>query len=101
MSDNRYENIKILKTEEGKRYKKTIVYPKMLKSVDDTYIIAIQGDRLDNLSFKYYGDSRYWWILARANYLGKGDLTVPIGKQIRIPKDYISIIDEYNEINEG
>jgi phage tail protein X len=72
----------------------------MIKTVDDTYIIAIQGDRLDNLAYKYFGDSRLWWILARANYLGKGDLTVPIGKQIRIPSDYLSIVDEYNTLNE-
>ena len=88
---NRYENIKIVKTEEGKRYKKT---------VDDRYIIGMQGDRLDNLAFKYYGDARLWWILARANYLGKGDLSVPIGAQIRIPSEHLSIIDEYNSLNE-
>jgi phage tail protein X len=98
--ENRYSDIKIIKTEQGKRYKKTVVYPKMIKTVDDTYIIAIQGDRLDNLAYKYFGDSRLWWILARANYLGKGDLTVPIGKQIRIPSDYLSIVDEYNTLNE-
>jgi len=98
--ENRYSDIKIIKTEQGKRYKKTVVYPKMIKTVDDTYIIAIQGDRLDNLAYKYFGDSRLWWILARANYLGKGDLTVPIGKQIRIPSDYLSIVDEYDTLNE-
>ena len=97
--ENRYQNIKILKTEEGKRYKKTTVYPMMVKSVDDKYIIGMQGDRLDNLAHKYYGDARLWWILARANYLGKGDLSVPIGKQLRIPKDYLSIMDEYRTLN--
>ena len=96
---NRYEKIEILRTESGKRFKKTILYPKMNKKSDDIYIIAIQGDRLDNLAYKYYQDSRLWWILARANYLGKGDLSIPIGKQIRIPQDYISIVDEFNELN--
>tara|TARA_Y100000389_G_C16961336_1_gene271196 strand:+ start:109 stop:408 length:300 start_codon:yes stop_codon:yes gene_type:complete len=96
---NRYEDIKIIKTEEGRRYKKTIQYPKMEKTVDDKYIIGRQGDRLDNLAHKYYGDSRLWWILARANYLGKGDLSVPIGAQIRIPIDHLSIVDEYNQLN--
>ena len=97
--ENRYQNIKILKTEEGKRYRKTIEYPKMVKTVDDKYIIGMQGDRLDNLAHKYYGDARLWWILARANYLGKGDLSVPIGKQLRIPKDYLGIMDEYRALN--
>ena len=54
MPKNRYENIEILKTELGKRYKKTIRYPKMEKTSEDKYIISIQGDRLDNLGFKYY-----------------------------------------------
>ena len=97
--ENRYQNIKILKTEEGKRYRKTIEYPKMEKTVDDKYIIGMQGDRLDNLAHKYYGDARLWWILARANHLGKGDLSVPIGKQLRIPKDYLGIMEEYRTLN--
>ena len=37
---NRYENIEILRTELGKRYKKTIRYPKMEKSPEDKYIIT-------------------------------------------------------------
>jgi phage tail protein X len=96
---NRYENIAILKTEVGKRYTKTVKYPVIEKKANDIYIVGIQGDRLDNLAYKYYTDSRLWWIIARANNLGKGDLTVPIGKQIRIPKDYLSIVKEYNNLN--
>ena len=95
----RYQNIELLRTELGKRYKKTIRYPKMAKESKDMYIISIQGDRLDNLAHKYYGDARLWWILARANYLGKGDLSVPIGKQLRIPEDYLGILDEYKKLN--
>ena len=96
---NRYENIELLRNELGKRYKKTIRYPKMKKASNDMYIISIQGDRLDNLAFKYYEDSRLWWILARANNLGKGDMEVPIGTQLRIPINYIGIYDEYIELN--
>jgi len=96
---NRYENIKILRTEMGKRFKKTVIYPKMEKSSEDMYIISIQGDRLDNLAHKYYKNSLLWWIIARANNLGKGDMEVPIGKQLRIPYNYIGIYDEYLELN--
>jgi len=97
--ENRYEKIQILKSDSGKRIRKTVVYPKIPKKADDIYIVGIQGDRLDNLAYKYYNDSLLWWIIARANYLGKGDLSVPIGKQIRIPADSLSIIQEYNELN--
>ena len=96
---NRYEHIEILRTELGKRYKKTIRYPKMEKTPDDTYIYSIQNDRLDNLAYKYYEDARLWWILARANNLGKGDMAIPIGTQLRIPSDYIAIYDEYIQLN--
>lgn len=27
----------------------------------------IQGDRLDNLSTRYYGDPQYWWFILDAN----------------------------------
>ena len=57
---NRYENIELLRTELGKRFKKTIRYPKMSKESQDMYIISIQGDRLDNLAYKYYEDARLW-----------------------------------------
>ena len=60
---NRYEKISILKTEEGKRYKKTIKYPLMERSIDDIYIIGMQGDRLDNLAYKYYNDANLFITL--------------------------------------
>lgn len=96
---NRYEQISVLRTESGKRYKKTIKYPLMERTIDDIYIIGMQGDRLDNLAYKYYNDAKLWWIIARANNIGKGNLSVPIGAQIRIPSNYINIITEYNKLN--
>lgn len=96
---NRYEAIQTLRTNSGKRYKKTIAYPEIPMNSSDIYIIGIEGDRLDILANKYYRDSRYWWIIARANNIGNGDLTVPIGKQLRIPINYIQIVDEYITLN--
>jgi len=96
---NRYKDIDILKNENGKRYRSTVKYPMIDKKSNDIYIIGRQGDRLDSLAYKYYTNSRLWWIIARANGIGKGDLSVPIGAQIRIPKDPISIVNEYNNLN--
>ena len=96
---NRYKDIDILKNENGKRYRSTVKYPMIDKKSNDIYIIGRQGDRLDSLAYKYYDNSRLWWIIARANGIGKGDLSVPIGTQIRIPKDPISIVKEYNNLN--
>jgi len=96
---SRYNDIQILKQKNGKRYFKTVKYPVIERTLNDRYIIGQMGDRLDNLANKYYQDSSLWWIIARANNIGKGDLTVPLGKQIRIPFNYITIVDEFNKLN--
>ena len=94
----RYDNITIQKNN-GRRYKLTTKLPSIQPSIDDIYIIGQYGDRLDNLAYKYYGRSSYWWIIALANNIGKGDLIVPVGKQIRIPQNTAKIIEEYNNLN--
>jgi len=95
----RYSNIELRKTQSGKRHYKTVRYPEIPKTLDDVYIVGQSGDRLDLLASKYYKDVTLWWIIARANNLGKGDLVVPLGKQLRIPTDTIDILTEYNNIN--
>tara|TARA_Y100000817_G_C16552658_1_gene409506 strand:- start:249 stop:545 length:297 start_codon:yes stop_codon:yes gene_type:complete len=95
----RYSNIEILNNKFGKRYFKTVKYPAIEKSTRDLYIVCQQGDRLDNLAHAYYKDASLWWIIARANNIGKGDLTVPLGKQIRIPLNFNSIVEEYKTLN--
>lgn len=94
----RYDNITIQKNN-GRKYKLTTKLPSIQPSIDDIYIIGQYGDRLDNLAYKYYGRSSYWWIIALANNIGKGDLIVPVGKQIRIPQNTAKIIEEYNNLN--
>jgi len=59
----------------------------------------IFGDRLDNLAWEYYKDPSLWWIIARANGIGLGNLSVPIGEQLRIPHDTEGIIEEFNNLN--
>ena len=43
------------------------------------------GERLDQLSYKYYNDASYWWVIAAASRIGWG-LQVPEGTMIIIPK---------------
>lgn len=43
-----------------------------------------EGERLDNISFKEYGDSNYWWIIAAASNIG-WPLQVTGGTIIKIP----------------
>ena len=56
-------------------------------------VIATGDDRLDTLAGNYYGDSRYWWILAAASGIGWG-LQVPAGTVINVIKldDALAIV---------
>ena len=93
----RYNNNKKRKDKNDSRaYYTSIIYPKPERSVDDIYIRARMGDRLDHLAFEYYNDVTLWWIIAEANGIGKGTLAIPIGKQIRIPMNTDDIINEFN-----
>jgi|TARA_R110000737_G_scaffold229746_2_gene243318 phage tail protein X len=97
---SRYESSKILKSKDNNRIYKSNIFPKIERSVSDIYIITRSGDRLDLLASKYYGDQTLWWIIAIANNLGRSGLIVPPAKQIRIPTDVASILNDYQELQE-
>ena len=98
----RYQFTPVYKRWDGKNVYRTTYYPIIPESIDDTYIIASEVDYLDSLAKKYYGDESYWWIIAQANpesNVGKGTMMVPLGIQLRIPTNPITIIDQFNELN--
>ena len=97
---SRYSNIEIVKKQDTRKYTNTIVYPIITPKVSDIYIITREGDRLDNLSWEYYQNPTYWWIIARANNIGKGTMFPETGIQLRIPQNIESILSEYNELND-
>jgi len=82
MSINRYE---YTKKHIDKDCYKTAHYPKFPKQATDLYVLSRELDRLDLLANEFYKDPRYWWVLAKANNLGRGTLDVPVGIQLRIP----------------
>jgi hypothetical protein len=44
-----------------------------------------QGDRLDNLAARYFGDPQQYWRLCDANSaMRPGDLTTTIGRRLRV-----------------
>jgi hypothetical protein len=47
-------------------------------------VLLYEGERLDNISAKEYGDSNYWWIIAAASNIG-WPLQVTGGTIIKIP----------------
>lgn len=95
----RYSNITISRRFDGKRVYKTTQYPNIPLSDTDVIIISNEGDYLDTLSYKYYGDPTLWWVIAIVNNLGKGRLSVEPGLTLRIPVNINEIIDQFNRLN--
>ena len=73
------------------------IYPNIPKKDTDTYIVTQGGDRLDTLAYQFYKDSSLWWIIATANNIHSSDFAVDDGTILRIPKDYISILNKTQE----
>ena len=61
----------------------TIYYLPVPEKDSDMYFITQEGDRLDNLAFRFYGDTNLWWFIARTNNLKSNN--IPAGTRLRIP----------------
>jgi len=85
----------IITASQGKRRYASLYYPKMEPKASDVYIIANKMSRLDLLAYEYYGDSRLWVIIAKANTLHAATLRIPTGIRIRIPYPL-----EYDQLQE-
>jgi hypothetical protein len=84
---------------DGKQVYKTLTMPNIPLAADDIYIISQEGMYLDQLAYTYYKDPSLWFIIALANNLGKGRLSVPIGIQLRIPSNPFDIINKFKTLN--
>ena len=84
---------------DGKRVYKTTQYPVIRISPADITVISNEGDYLDTLAYKYYGDPTLWWVIAVINNIGKGRMSVEPGLTLRIPTNINAIIDQFNKLN--
>lgn len=75
------------------------VYPDIPLSPEDSYVIAVLGDRLDLLALDFYGDTSFWWVIASANSLPGDSLYLEPGAQIRIPANLAFCLNNYNNEN--
>jgi len=92
---NRYENNEIQKLKDGREVYRTRIYPDIPLSDSDMYIVTQTGDRLDTLAYQYYDDSSLWWIIATANNLHDAPFAFEDGTILRIPENYIEIINNF------
>ena len=58
--------------------------------------------RLDSLSYKYYGDANYGWLIMMANpHLGSMEFEIPDKVLMRIPYPITTALTRYeNKVNE-
>ena len=103
---DRYDNTPIIKTVPTVQYPKVIRYrastryPDIPLTESDVFLYTMRGDRLDNLSYQFYGDPSLWWILSVANPDLPNDSLYPtIGFQLRVPSNVSQIISDFNNLN--
>jgi hypothetical protein len=87
----RYNNTPTHKDSTGSRIQSSTIIPKIAVSSDDQYVEVSVTDRLDTISHKFYGTRDYWWIIAAANHLGKGTMTIQEGGILRLPANPTAI----------
>ena len=80
MSRYKYTNIN---KKNKKKYYETTIYKKVEEKNSDSYFIAQEGDRCDNLANRFYGDTSLWWFIAKVNNLKTNN--IPAGTSLRIP----------------
>lgn len=93
---SRYKNTKTQKLNDGRMVYKTKIYPNIPLKDTDIYAVVQDGDRMDSLAFQFYGDSTLWWIIATANNIHDAPFVIDEGTIIRVPQDYLDIINEFN-----
>ena len=84
---------------DGKQVYNTLTMSNIPYQADDIYIISQDGMYLDQLAYTYYKDPTLWFIIALANNLGKGRLSVPVGLQLRIPSNPTAVTNLIKSLN--
>ena len=97
----RFNDMKKLRNRMGKQYYINTILPEIPLSQDDIYVITQDGDRLDNLSFEFYNDVQFWWVIlaANPNKLRKDSYHVVLGEQIRIPSNPTRYVSDFTKFN--
>ena len=96
----RYEDIPVTKDDNGRRHYKSVIINNVPFAPEDIYVRTGPGDRLDTLALDYYGEVKYWWVIASANKLGLGSTAIPAGSQLRIPAYPQTYVSEFNKANQ-
>ena len=94
----RYTNTDTKKLDSGKSASETTLLSRCKERPTDIYLVIVERTRLDHLSFKFYDNPNYWWIIALANNI-KGTMYVQPGTKIRIPENINEAMTDHNKLN--
>lgn len=95
----RYDSVLVQNRYDGKRVYKSTIYPPVPSADSDLQIVSNEGDYLDTLAYKYYGDPTLYWIIANVNHIGKGRMSVEPGLTLRIPVNVNDIVGKFVKLN--
>lgn len=95
----RYKNSKIFKDRNNIRYYKSTIVPNIPIRDTDIFAYPLYGDRFDTIANRYYGDPNLWWIIAKANEIGKGKISPDPEKKLRIPTEIEPILESVTKSN--
>lgn len=92
---NRYKNDSVIKN--GTTIETNKLIARLRTAIKNNNIACTErylrdGERLDTIAYKAYGDGTLWWVIAAASNIGWW-LQVPPGTLIRIPIDRDSFSD--------
>ena len=94
----RYSTTRRKLDKSGVEVYRTTYYPQIPISDNDKFVRPVDGDRLDTLAYRYYGDITLWWVIAKANGI-KGKVVTSVDVVLRIPGDISRIIENFRNIN--
>ena len=97
MAFSRYSRAKRLR-KDNKRFLSNSSAGKIIKKMVDSgqiptknYILS-DNQRLDIVAANFYGDAKYWWVIAAASGIG-WQCQVPAGTLLKIPTPLQKIFD--------
>ena len=94
----RYSTTRRKLDKSGVEVYRTTYYPQIPISDNDKFVRPVDGDRLDTLAYRYYGDITLWWVIAKANGI-KGKAALSVDEILRIPGNITRILENFRRIN--
>ena len=64
-----------------------------LKRISLNEMVLKEGERLDIIAARQYGDARLWWVIAAASNIGWW-MQVPPGTILRVPVNIGEVLEE-------